>query len=342
MSFKAEKHLVLDFYSSLEKAPIEGVGAVMQKYMSDDYEAHSSYPYRDSMNREEIAANIWVPYKQSLQSMQRRMDVFIGGRNALDEEGRVWIMSMGHFMGNFNRDILGIRHTGKIASLRYTEFDCVEQGKITKTYLMVDYIGLMIQAGMNPLPPSTGSYFIYPGPRNHNGLLFEDTDPAEGQKTFDLVSQMVADLSALNKSGSMEPPSPEVLGHSWAEDMVWYGPSPIGASYTIPGYIKGHTGPFRRGLGDKVFHGHKVRFAEGNFSCYFGWPNLSNRNVGGFLGLPAGANLADMQVTDVYYRDGDKLSEAWMIIDLPYWLKMQGLDVFERTASILNGPECDA
>ena len=341
MSFQAEKKLVLEFYEVLEQAPANDTLSVLNKYMSEDYTARSSHPFRDVMDRAAMAEKIWTPYKRSLKSMQRRQDIFIAGNNTLDEEGKVWVMSMGHFMGLFNRDILGIRHTGKMASLRYTEFNCVVNGKITETCLMVDYIGLMIQAGMNPLPPSTGNYYVYPGPRMHNGLLFEDAAPEAGEKTMAVVNQMVEDLSRLNASGSMEPPSPSDLANSWSENMIWYGPSPIGASYTIPGYIKGHTGPFRRGLGDKVFNGHVVRFAEGEFACFFGWPNLSNRNIGGFLGLPAGAAVADMQVTDVYSREGDKLSENWVIIDLPWWLKQQGLDVFERTAEILNPAEED-
>ena len=152
---------------------------------------------------------------------------------------------------------------------------------------------------------------------------------------MNLVNQMVADLDVLNKSGAMGCP-PEVLGLSWAKDMIWYGPGGIGASYTIPRYQKQHQLPFRNNLTDKTFNGHVCRFAEGNFSCFFGWPNLSNRSIGGFLGMPAGAKSSDMQVVDVYYRDGDKLSENWVLIDLVYWLKQQGLDVLERTASIVN------
>ncbi|CSC18366.1 Uncharacterised protein [Vibrio cholerae] len=52
--------------------------------------------------------------------------------------------------------------------------------------------------------------------------------------------------------------------------------------------------------------------------------------------MPGGEIRADMQVVDVYYRDGNKLSENWVLIDLPYWLKQQGLDVFERTQKIMN------
>ena len=62
---------------------------------------------------------------------------------------------------------------------------------------------------------------------------------------------------------------------------------------------------------------------------------LTNTPIGGFLGLPGGGR-GDMQVVDVYCRRGDKLSENWVLIDLPYWLKQQGLDIFERTRQILN------
>ncbi|MCA2002351.1 MAG: ester cyclase, partial [Chloroflexi bacterium] len=53
-------------------------------------------------------------------------------------------------------------------------------------------------------------------------------------------------------------------------------------------------------------------------------------------GLPGGKVNAEMQVVDVYRREGDKLAENWVFIDLLYWLKQQGLDVLERTRKILN------
>lgn len=43
-----------------------------------------------------------------------------------------------------------------------------------------------------------------------------------------------------------------------------------------------------------------------------------------------------MPSMDVYSRDGDKLSENWIILDLVYWLKDQGLDIFKRTNEIHN------
>lgn len=331
--YQDSKKVVRNYFEALENANGDGIKDVLKQHMKSDYNWKGVYPFREQEGIENVADVFWEPLKNSLSNMQRRQDIFIAGTNEIDDSE--WVMSMGHFMGLFDKDWLGIKHTRKMISLRYAEFNCVQDGKISKTGLFVDIIGFMIQAGVNPLPPQTGSYFVYPGPIDHNGLLFEDADETEGVKTLALVNKMVDDLSELNESGSMGCP-PEVLEKSWAKDMIWYGPGGIGASYTIPRYQEQHQLPFRNNLKGKTFNGHVCRFAEGNFACFFGWPNLTNMPCGGFLGLPGGEIKADMQVVDVYYRKGDKLQENWVLIDIPYWLKQQGLDILERTKSIFN------
>ena len=49
-----------------------------------------------------------------------------------------------------------------------------------------------------------------------------------------------------------------------------------------------------------------------------------------------GGTRADMQVVDIYRRAGDKLVENWVLIDIPYWLKQQGVDILERSRGIVN------
>lgn len=331
--YQETKALVRAYFEAVEAATPQTVAGVLRDFTSEDYLWRGVYPFREQQGSQATADVFWSPLMTSLSRMQRRQDIFIGGTNEIS--GEQWVMSMGHFMGLFDADWMGVRATRKMINLRYAEFNCVENGKITKTGLFIDIIGMMQQAGVNPLPPQTGASFVYPGPRNHDGLLFDDAPEEEGVATLALVNQMVADLSALNDSGAMGCP-PEVLEQSWSKDMIWYGPGGIGATYTIPRYQEQHQLPFRNNLKDKKFNGHACRFAEGNFACFFGWPNLSNTPIGGFLGLPGGEIRADMQVVDVYYRDGNKLSENWVLIDIPYWLKQQGLDIFERTQKILN------
>ncbi len=331
--YQASKAIVRSYFDAMENASPETVTGVLQEFTSEDYLWRGVYPFREQHGAATVAEMFWAPLMKSLTRMQRRQDIFIAGTNKFN--GEQWVMSMGNFMGLFDTDWLGIRHTRKMANLRYAEFNCVENGKITQTGLFIDIIGLMVQAGSYPLPPSTGVYFNYPGPRSHDGLLYEDAPQEESAATLALVNEMVDDLIALNESGSMGCP-PEVLERTWSKDMIWYGPASVGATYTIPRYQEQHQFPFRNNLADKKFVGHICRFAEGDFACFFGWPNLSNTPLGGWLGLPGGNVNAAMQVVDVYRREGDKLVENWVLIDIPYWLKQQGLDVLDRTQRIVN------
>jgi len=331
--YKDIKSIVRNYFDDMESSTPETVTDVLKKYTGEDYLWRGVHPFREIEGSEQVAEDFWIPLMQSLTCMQRRQDIFIAGTNEIG--GEKWVMSMGNFMGLFDHDFLGIRATGKMVNLRYAEFNCVDNGKIIKTGLFLDIVGLMVQAGAYPLPPSTGVYFNYPGPRNHDGQLFEDAPEEEGQKTLSLVNKMIDDLSALNESGSMGCP-PEILEKTWSDKMIWYGPAGVGASYTIPRYQLQHQLPFRNNLGDKKFNGHVCRFAEGKFACFFGWPNLTNTPLGGWLGLPGSKTPADMQVVDIYCREGDKLSENWVLIDIPFWLKQQGLDILDRTQKILN------
>ena len=48
------------------------------------------------------------------------------------------------------------------------------------------------------------------------------------------------------------------------------------------------------------------------------------------MGLPASDKPAEMRIVDMYRREGDKLAENWIFIDMLHFLKMQGLDVLAR------------
>ena len=332
-SYQNQKSLILSFYDELEAANADSVGKVISQFTNPDFQWYGVYPFNEQNGGDAVAEVFWIPFLTAWSHIQRRQDVFLAGTSEIDNTD--WVISMGHFMGLLDGNWLGLPASRKIAFLRYADFNCIKDGKIIRSSFFCDLIGFMHQLGINPLPPQTGASFIYPGPRTHDGLLFEPQDQRESQKTLELVNRMIGDLTDLNKSENDCPP-PDLLTKTWHDDMIWYGPAGIGASYTIPRYQEQHQYPFRRGLKDKVFNGHICRFAEGNYAGFFGWPNLTNTATGGFLGLPASGTAADMRVVDIYRRQGEKLSENWVLIDLPWWLKQQGVDVLERTKKIIN------
>ncbi len=330
-NYQENKKLILEYYQDLETATPDNVGGIINKYVSEDYRWYGVHPWNEIEGAEAVAESFWRPFFCSWSPVQRRQDVFMAGTNGID--GSEWVTSMGHFLGLLDSNWLGIPATRKMTFLRYADFNCIKGGKIVKSAFFCDIIAVMNQAGFHPLPPQTGASFIYPGPKTHDGMLFDEQDPGESVKTLNLINRMIDELKQLNISGDDRCP-PEYLGKSWHEDMIWYGPAGIGASYTIPRYQEQHQYPFRTGLKGKTFNGHVCRFAEGSYGGFFGWPNLTNSPQGGFLGLPANEIRADMRVVDIYRRHGDKLAENWVLIDLPYWLKMQGLDILERTAKL--------
>jgi hypothetical protein len=327
---QAAKAVVRAYLDELAGATPDTAGDIIGRHVSSDYHWRGMHPFNEQRGAAAVAEVFWTPFLTSFAPVRRRTDVFLAGANFAKEDGTIWVMSMGHLMGLFDQAWLGIPPTGKIAMLRFAEFHRVDDGKIAETALFCDIIHVMLQAGLTPLPPQTGAHLVQPGPETHDALLYDPQDPDEGVATRQLIRRMVTDIGTPGKYARRE----DELRQHWHDDMIWWGPAGIGASYTIERYVQQHAGPFREHLHDRTFHGHIAFVTEGNFGGFFGWPNLSMKHVGGYLGLTASEARGEMRVVDVYRRDGDKLAENWIFIDMLHFLKCQGLDVLERIAKV--------
>ncbi|WP_367646871.1 ester cyclase [Ruegeria arenilitoris] len=288
------------------------------------------HPFGELTGSDALAEKFWTPLRLSLTQMQRRQDVFFAGRNEMDGFTGTWVVSMGHLMGLFDRPWLGIAPTGKMTFLRYCEFNKVENGRIVETAMYFDIPHLMMQAGLNPFPPQTAAHLVQPGPLTHDGLLYDDAPEAEGQATLAAINAMIGDLGTWQSGLSIE----DELTQTWHDDMIWWGPAGIGATYTIERYAKQHSGPFRASFTDRSKTKHICRMAEGHYGGFFGWPNFTARPTGGFMGMPATDKAGEFRVIDIYRREGDKLVENWIFIDLLHFWKQQGVDILGRMAEV--------
>ena len=328
--FQAEKSVVLGLYAELDSAAPDEVTARIAQHMAPDAVWRGCHPFNEHTGPEAVAEQFWAPLKRSFSSLQRRQDVFMAGQNEADGFDSVWVVSMGHLMGLFDQPWLGIAATGKMAFLRYAEFARISDGKITEMATFCDIPHLMMQAGLQPFPPQTAAHLVQPGPQAHDGLNFAAQPPAEGAATLVAINAMVADLGTWGLGLPIE----DELRRTWHEDMLWWGPAGIGATYTIPRYAAQHAGPFRAAFRDRSRTKHLCRMAEGHFGGFFGWPNFTAEHTGGFMGMPAGAKRGEFRVVDIYRRAGDKLIENWVFIDLLHFWKTQGVDVLERMAAV--------
>ncbi len=330
MSYDTEKTVVLDYYEALDTAEESNVADTMSKFCAKDLLWRGFHPFDELHGTQNVAQKFWAPLKHSLQHLLRRMDVFMAGKNEMDGFSSVWVVSMGHLMGLFDNSWLGIAPTEKMAFLRYCEFNKVENGKITETAMYFDIPHLMMQAGLQPFPPQTAAHLVQPGPMTHDGLMFSPQPAEEGEKTLDIINAMISDLGQWNSSLSLE----VELRRTWCENMIWWGPAGIGATYTIERYARQHSGPFRASFADRSKTKHVCRMAEGHYGGFFGWPNFTARPIGGFMGMPATDKAGEFRVIDIYRREGDKLAENWVFIDLLHFWHQQGVDILGRMSKV--------
>lgn len=332
--FQAEKAVVRAFQDALDTSAPDSTEQAIAPFISPDWHWRGMHPFHEQHGAAAVANVFWTPLRNALRPLQRRPDIFIAGLNQIDDFKSVWVVEMGHFMGLFDQPWLGIRPTLRIAMLRYCEFNRVEDGRIVETAMFCDIPHLMIQAGQNPFPPQTGAMLVQPGPRTHTGLCYDKQDPARGEATLATINGM---LGGMKERTREEDPAVR-LSMDWRDDMIWWGPAGIGATYTIERYLRQHSFPFRDALSEGYrFNGHIAKTAEGDFGGFFGWANLTVRNSGGYMGMNAGPGPADMRVIDMYRVEDGKLAENWIFIDMLHFLKMQGLDVLKRNDAVLSG-----
>ncbi len=319
MNFQSEKALVRDFHSEVLRNPKDA----FDKYVQADSHWRGFHPF-GLLRADEAPVQFWEPLQNALSNLQWRTDIFFAGKNQIDDFQSTWVVSMGHLLGLFDKAWLNIRPTQKLAMLRFCEFSRVENGQLTEQAMYFDIPHLMAQAGQNPFPEGTAENLVQPGPMGGQGVLLDDHPENEGQDTLKAINAMIMDL------GNWDHPLPleEELRLTWHEDMIWWGPTGIGATYTIPRYAKQHSGPFRATFADRNFNGHLAKLAEGNFGGFFGWPNFTARPIKPFLGLePKKETTVEFRVIDIYRRDGDKLAENWIFIDLLHYAHQMGRDV---------------
>ena len=80
---------------------------------------------------------------------------------------------------------------------------------------------------------------------------------------------------------------------------------------------------------------HKSRIAERTYVASTGWPSVQASHSGDtFMGVPTTNRRVGMRVMDFWRRDGDKLAENWVYIDIIDLLQQMGVDIFAQIQAL--------
>ena len=240
-------------------------------------------------------------------------------------EGEDWVAATGYIIGNFERAWLGIPRTGRETFIRFGEFYQLLDDKIVKAYVILDLIEVMQQAGCDPLPPSRGISGFVPPPRAADGILFAEQASAESQKTFQIAYDML--FQGMN---SFDQERKESMGFPrfWHDNMHWFGPAGIGTTRDLREFEDHHQLPWLRAFPDRQVVWESPMFGDGHYAATAGWREVIATHSGPFLGHPASGKAIECRVMDFWRREGDLLSENWVLIDIIDMFRQFGADLF--------------
>lgn len=304
--------------------PLEELADEMSVYVAPTIHFKGPYPAKHLNGVDAIAEALWLPLRSAFPDMERDTTIFFARDLA---EGVTWVAGMGHLRGTFDAALLGIPPTKAAAHLRFGEFCKVENGLITENHLLLDFLDLMHQAGFNVLPPNRGAVDLFPAPMMGNGIQETNGDLAETEQSEQLVRAMLFgglntfDGSDLNSMG---------IERYWHTNMRWYGPHGIGGCIDMKEFQDFHQEPFLTAFPDRQATAHEAIVGEGQYVGASGWPGVIGTHGEGYLGQHATKRTIHMDLMDFWYRDGDRLLENWVLIDIIDIFRQFGVDLLGR------------
>lgn len=325
MNPDALKSLIKPFQTAMADVEEASVRKAMNEVFASDATLHMCHPFGDLTGPDALWDTCIGPLHAAMPDLERRDMIVLAGTTP---EGLDWVGCMGNYMGTFTAPFNAIPPTGHLAHMRYHEFYQIADGKIVSMQAIWDMPELMMQAGAWPMAPQLGKYLCTPAPMSGDGLNVT----GDGQATMDHVIGM---LTALCKYPSDPDPAVMELEKFWHPRFNWYGPAGIGTARGTSGFRNWHQIPFLSGMPDRKLDAMgdlmSEWFAQGEYVCETGWPNMRlTLSDDGWMGIaPAGKEVL-LRSLDFWRMENGLIRENWVLVDLLDLYAQVGVDVFAR------------
>lgn len=326
------KLLVWDFWRALDNADTATAAAC--QYLSQDHAWHGPDPVNELTGSEAFLSDFWRPLLYSFPDLKRQTHIFMGGKSNGradgSNDGRMWVAGTGCFNATFANDYLSIPASGAAVSIRWGEFCRIEQDQVVETFLLLDLIDLMQQAGFQVLPASRGIDGLYPRPKSNDGILLEAQDEQESAYTLDHIRRFIFD--ALNGYDQAELESMGIADFFHPE-VSWYGPGGIGACLGLQQFENHHQKHWLHAFPDRRVQDLDALIAEGSYSGGPGWAGVLATHTGDYLDVKATNKAVAFNGLDFWKLENDKYVENWVFVDMVHLFRQFGIDLFGRLAT---------
>ena len=289
---------------------------------------HGSHPFGERAGPAAIG-EVWDELRRALPDLERRDLIVAAGDNQPDErlpQDRAphLVAMLGHLVGTFREPLRGIPPTHGAIMLRYGEGHWIERGRVRRSWVILDFVDLMIQAGCLPLPMPFGSPMQWAGPATQDGLA---RGAWTGPNALETVFAMHAALL------SFDGVNLESMDHAafWTDRFMYYAGGGIGTTRGLEGFRAHHQIPFLKSFPDRDSQGHWIRISDGPYAVTGG--TVFGTHSAPWLGMTATGRRALMPVMDFYRIDADgRISENWLPIDVLGAAHGLGHDLLDEVA----------
>ncbi len=293
---------------------------------------HVAHPVNDLHGPDAVMDGFLRPLHAALPGLIRRDELVLGNRSRVGPGD--WVATLGHYVGNFEAPLWGVRPNHKLVFLRCGEFYRLDdRGQVVEAFVLPDLLDLLRQTGRMPLPSLLGTEMLFPGPATHDGVL--PLHPERSDSSATLVEAMLTDLRAYDPE-TFQSAGQTGKGGYWHEHMLWYGPGGVGANYTYAGFDRDHRVPFLTAFPDRVGGNHFARFGDGDYVCSGGWPSMTMTHKGPYLGVSSTGKAVTLRVMDFWRVQDGSIRENWVLLDLLEMFLNIGVDLLSQ-ASALDG-----
>jgi predicted ester cyclase len=332
---QSNKQRVWEFWQAMHSADGRTQDAAAAEYLSTNSAWHGPDPINDLTGVAEIMGGFWRPLQYSFPDIERETFVFFGGASSgrVDgtDDGRMWVGGTGVFNATFENDYLTIPASKREVRIRWGEFCRLENEKIVETFIILDLIDLMQQAGFEVLPPSRGADRVYPPPRANDGMLLEQQDAEQSANSLQHIRRFIFD--ALNSYDHTELKSMGIADY-FHPDVRWYGPGGIGACFGLREFEEMHQKPWLHAFPDRRVQNLDALIAEGPYSGGPGWAGVKATHTGKYLDVPATSRPIEINGFDIWKRENDVYTENWVFVDMVHLYRQFGIDLLERRSTL--------
>lgn len=318
------KALLAPMRAALATAHADQVQSALRAVFAPDAIIRLCHPFGDMIGPDALYQQGYGALLAAMPDLERRDMILLAGTTP---QGQDWVGCMGNYMGSFIAPLLDIRPTGHLAHMRYHEYFRLEAGKIVEMQAIWDIPEVMMQAGVWPMGPQLGALITTPAPMSGDGL----TASGDGQATMDHVLAM---LTSLCRHPADPDPAVMEMPRYWHPRFNWYGPAGIGAMRGIAGFRHWHQIPFLGAMPDRGLDSGGLMshwFAQGDYVCETGWPNMRlTITHDGWLGIAPAGQPITLRSLDFWRMEDGLIRENWVLVDLLDMWAQIGVDVLGR------------